>query len=76
MFSITVVVFISFCAVEIFAVHGSCATPNNGSLIENCCDLMKSEEIAFVTWHEKTGLMYTKYTYSYYSMYLLYCLRF
>ena len=26
--------------------------------------------------HEKTGLMCTKYTYSYYGMYLLYCLRF
>ena len=24
----------------------------------------------YVTRHEKTGLMYTKYTYSYYSMYL------
>ena len=34
-------------AVEIFAVDGSCATPNNGSLIENCCGLMKSEEYAF-----------------------------
>ena len=47
MFSITVIVFISFCAVEILAVDGSCASPNNGSLIENCCDLMKSEEFAF-----------------------------
>ena len=30
-----------------------------------------------VTWHEKTGLVYTKYTYSYYSMYqyLHYCIR-
>ena len=27
---------------------------------------------AFVTRHEKTGLMYTKYTYSYYGTYLLY----
>ena len=25
-----------------------------------------------VTWHEKTGLMYTKYTYSYYGTYLFY----
>ena len=47
MFSTIVVIFISFCAVEIFAVDGSCATPNNGSLIENCCDLMKSEEFTF-----------------------------
>ena len=30
----------------------------------------------YVTRHEKTGLMYTKYTSSYYSIYLLYCLRF
>ena len=27
----------------------------------------------FVSQHEKTGLMYTKYTYSYYGTYLLYC---
>ena len=26
-------------------------------------------------WHEKTGLMYTKYTSSYYRMYLHYCIR-
>ena len=26
--------------------------------------------------HEKTGLMYTKYITSYYSTYLLYCLRY
>ena len=30
----------------------------------------------YVTRHEKTGLMCTKYTYSYYSIYLLYCIRF
>ena len=30
----------------------------------------------YMTRHEKTGLMCTKYTYSYYGMYLLYCLRF
>ena len=30
----------------------------------------------YVTRHEKTGLMYTKYTYSYYSTHLLYCIRF
>ena len=30
-----------------------------------------------VSWHKKTGLMYTNTpTYSYYSMYLPYCLRF
>ena len=28
----------------------------------------------YVTRHEKTGLMYTKYTSSYYGTYLLYCL--
>ena len=27
----------------------------------------------YVTRHEKTGLMYTKYTSSYYGLYLLYC---
>ena len=32
--------------------------------------------VKFVSRHEKTGLMYTKYTYSYYSMYLHYCIRF
>ena len=47
MFSTTVAIVISFCAVEILAVDESCATPNNGSLIESCCDLMKSEEFAF-----------------------------
>ena len=31
---------------------------------------------AYVTRHEKTGLMYTKYTSSYYGPYLLYCLRY
>ena len=30
----------------------------------------------YVTQHEKTRLMYTKYTYSYYSKYLPYCIRF
>ena len=30
----------------------------------------------YVTQHEKTGLMYTKYTYSCYSKYLPYCIRF
>ena len=30
----------------------------------------------FVTRREKTGLMYTKYIYSYYSKYLPYCTRF
>ena len=29
-------------------------------------------ELQYVTWHEKTGLMCTKYTYSYYGTYLLY----
>ena len=29
----------------------------------------------YVTQHEKTGLMYTKYTYSYYSVYLVYDFR-
>ena len=32
--------------------------------------------VLVMTWHEKTGLMYTKYAYLYYSMYLLYCLKF
>ena len=27
----------------------------------------------YVTQHEKTGIMYTKYIYSYYGTYLLYC---
>ena len=31
---------------------------------------------SYVTQHEKTRLMYTKYTYSYYSKYLPYCIRF
>ena len=30
----------------------------------------------YVTQHEKTGLMYTKYTSSYYGPYLFYCLRY
>ena len=30
----------------------------------------------FVTRHEKTGLMYTNFTYSYYGMYFLYTLGF
>ena len=30
----------------------------------------------FVTRHEKTGLMYTKYTYSHYGTYLLFCFRY
>ena len=30
----------------------------------------------YMTRHEKTGLMYTKYTSSYYGTYLLYCLRY
>ena len=29
-----------------------------------------------VMWHEKTGLMYTKYTYSYNTLYLVYSMRF
>ena len=32
--------------------------------------------IIYVTWHEKTGLMYTKYTYPHYGVYLHYCIRF
>ena len=31
---------------------------------------------SYVTQHEKTGLMYTKYTTPYYDTYLLYCLRY
>ena len=34
------------------------------------------ENSIFVTEHEKTGLMYTKYIYLYYGTYLLYCLRY
>ena len=30
----------------------------------------------YVTRHEKTGLMYTKYTCSYYCKYLSYCIRY
>ena len=30
----------------------------------------------YVTEHEKTGLMYTKYISLYYGTYLLYCLRY
>ena len=47
-------------------LHGS--DGNRGFTTTHCS--------TFVTRHEKTGLMYTKYTYSYYSMYLLYCLKF
>ena len=47
MFSTIAVIIISLCAVEILAVDGTCPTPNNGSLIENCCNLMKSKEFAF-----------------------------
>ena len=35
-----------------------------------------SRYTVYVTWHEKTGLMYTKYTCSYYGTYLLYCSQF
>ena len=35
-----------------------------------------SIDTTYVTRHEKTGLMYTKYTSSYYGTYLLYCLRY
>ena len=38
--------------------------------------LLKDSQILNVTRHEKTGLMYTKYTSSYYGPYLLYCLRY
>ena len=31
-----------------------------------------TQSTIYVTRHEKTGLMYTKYTYSYYGAYLLY----
>ena len=34
------------------------------------------EHMAYVTEHEKTGLMYTKYISLYYGTYLLYCLRY
>ena len=39
MFSTTVAIVVSFYVVEILAVDVSCATPHNGSPIENCCDL-------------------------------------
>ena len=32
--------------------------------------------LLYVTEHEKTGLMYTKYISLYYGTYLLYCLRY
>ena len=34
------------------------------------------KDIINVTRYEKTGLIYTKYTYAYYNTYLLHCLRF
>ena len=39
MFSTTVVIVISLCAIEAFAVDESCVIPNNEGPIENCCDL-------------------------------------
>ena len=37
--SITVVIVISLCAVNVLAVDEKCPTPNIGSAIENCCSL-------------------------------------
>ena len=39
MFSTTVAIVISFCAMKILAVDESCVIPNNEDPIENCCDL-------------------------------------
>ena len=45
--STTVAIVISFCVVEVLAVDEICATPNNGSPIDNCCDLRKFAPLAF-----------------------------
>ena len=37
---------------------------------------MIAQKVKIVTRHEKTGLMYTKYTCSYYCEYLPYCIRY
>ena len=42
---VVVVAFLSLSAVETVAVNETCATPNNGSPIGNCCDLKKFAEI-------------------------------
>ena len=39
MFSTTVVILISLCAVQVLAVDENCPNLYNGSLIENCCNL-------------------------------------
>ena len=46
--------------------------------ILHCCifGLFVYNAYTYVTRHEKTGLMYTKYTSLYYGTYLLYCLRY
>ena len=46
-YAVIVVVVLSLSAVETVAVNKTCATPNNGSPIDNCCDLKKSAELAF-----------------------------
>ena len=48
MFSTTVgTLVISLYVAEILAVDDDCPTPNNGSPIENCCELKKSEDFTF-----------------------------
>ena len=47
MFSTIVAIIISICVMKVLTVDENCATPNNGSPIDNCCDLKKLAQLAF-----------------------------
>jgi len=46
-FTTVVIVLVSFCVVEIFAVDENCVVPNDDTPIENCCDLVKTAHAQF-----------------------------
>jgi len=46
-FTTVVIVLVSLCAVEILAVDENYVAPNDGTLIENCCDLIKTTQFLF-----------------------------
>jgi len=46
-FTTVVIVLVSLCAVKIFTVDENCVAPNDGTPIENCCDLVKAVHAQF-----------------------------
>ena len=77
---VVVVVVVKLAAVKVKSLDQIKVEKEKPSAAAAAADQQKDDNkvntVTYVTRHEITGLMYTKYTYSCYSMYLLYCIRF